>query len=119
MAKPASIDLRKRVVLAVLAGGSSREVADRFGVAPSTPSKWTRHYRETGSYEASRMGGHRRRFLEPHENFIVKRVAETSHITVRGLRDELAERGIHVCHDTVWRFLRGRDLTYKKKHVRR
>ena len=114
MAKPASIDLRKRVVLAVLAGGSSREVADRFGVAPSSPSKWTQHYRETGSYEAGKMGGHRPRLLEAHEDFILKRIAETSHVTVRGLRDELAERGVVVCHDTIWRFLRARGLTHKK-----
>jgi hypothetical protein len=30
----------------------------------------------------------------------------------------LAKRGVNVCHDTIWRFLRGRDLTHKKKHVR-
>ena len=118
MAKPASIDLRKRVVIAVLSGASSRTVAERFGVAPSSPSKWTRHYRQTGSFEAGRMGGHRPRLLEPHEDLIMKRLTETSHITVRGLRDELAEQGIDVSHDTIWRFLRARGLSHKKKPVR-
>ena len=118
MAKPASSDLRQRVVMAVLRGEPNRAVADRFGVAPSSPSKWTRRYRETGSFEACRMGGHRPRLLEPHEDFVVKRLAETPHVTVRGLRDELAQQGIDVSHDTIWRFLRAHGLSHKKKPVR-
>lgn len=115
MAKPASSDLRKRVILAVLAGQSSRAVARRFNVAPSSPSKWTQHYRETGSFEPRKMGGHRRPLLEPHESFIMTRVTEMSHVTVRGLHDELVQRGIKVAPDTIWRFLRDRGLSHKKK----
>ncbi len=118
MAKPASTDLRKRVILAVLSGQSSREVAERFDVAPSSPSKWTRLYRETGSFAPRSMGGHRPRLLAEHEAFIMQRVREMSHVTVRGLQKELAERGVAVTHDTVWRFLRDRGLTHKKKPVR-
>jgi len=118
MAKPASSDLRKRVILAVLAGQSSRAVARRFNVAPSSPSKWTQHYRETGSFEPRKMGGHRRPLLEPHESFIMTRVTEMSHVTVRGLRDELVQRGIKVALDTIWRFLRDRGLSHKKKPLR-
>lgn len=114
MAKPASSDLRKRVILAVLAGQSSRAVARRFNVAPSSPSKWTQHYRETGSFEPRKMGGHRRPLLEPHESFIMTRVTEMSHVTVRGLHDELVQRGIKVAPDTIWRFLRDRGLSHKK-----
>jgi len=119
MAKPASGDLRKRVVLAVLAGQSSRSVAERFGVAPSSSSKWTQHYRETGSFEPRKMGGHRRPLLEPHEPFVMSRIAEMSHVTVRGLHDELLERGVVVSPDTIWRFLRAHGLSHKKKPVRR
>ncbi|MGE0751520.1 MAG: IS630 family transposase, partial [Variibacter sp.] len=36
MARPLSNDLRKRVVAAVVAGGSCRTVAARFGVAVSS-----------------------------------------------------------------------------------
>jgi transposase len=114
MAKPASSDLRKRVILAVLAGQSSRAVARRFNVAPSSPSKWTQHYSETGSFELRKMGGHRRPLLEPHESFIMTRVTEMSHVTVRGLHDELVQRGIKVAPDTIWRFLRDRGLSHKK-----
>jgi len=119
MAKPASSDLRRRVVKAVLAGQSCRAVAKRFNVAPSSPSKWTQQYHETGSFKPRQMGGHRRPLLEPHATFILARVTELSHVTVRGLRDELAKRGVDVTHDTVWRFLRGQGLSHKKKPVRR
>lgn len=119
MAKPASIDLRKRVVLAVLEGESSRSVAERFGVAPSSPSKWTQRYRQTGSFEAGRMGGHRTCLLREHADLIAAHISQTSHITVRGLRDALADRGIEVSHDTVWRFLRSSGLSHKKNSVRK
>ena len=118
MAKPASIDLRRRVVMAVLDGQSSRAVAERFDVAPSSPSKWTQLYRETGSFKPRRMGGHRRPLLEPYETFIMERITEMSHVTVRELQDELAKRGVKVMHDTVWRFLRDQGLSHKKKPVR-
>ena len=118
MAKPASIDLRRRVVMAVLDGQSSRAVAERFDVAPSSPSKWTQLYRETGSFKPRRMGGHRRPLLEPYETFIMERITEMSHVTVRELQDELAKRGVKVMHDTVWRFLRDHGLSHKKKPVR-
>jgi putative transposase len=61
------------------------------------------------------MGGHRRPLLEPHESFIMTRVTEMSHVTVRGLHDELVQRGIKVAPDTIWRFLRDRGLSHKKK----
>ena len=117
MAKPASTDLRKRVVLAVLAGGGYRAVARRFDVAPSSPSKWTSHFRSTGSFEPGKMGGHRRPLLEPHEAWIMARIAETPHVTVRRLQIELASRRVKISHDTIWRFLRDRGLSFKKKPV--
>lgn len=50
MAWSCSIDLRKRVVEAYLAGGVTYlEVARRFSVGEATVSRWLRRYRETGS----------------------------------------------------------------------
>lgn len=100
--------------MAVLAGEPHRAVADRFSVAYSSPSKWTQRYLETGSFEARKTGGHRPRVLEPHADVIMRRLKETPHITLRGLRDELAEQGVEVSHDTVWRFLQTRGLSHKK-----
>ena len=108
-----------RVVAAMPADGSCRAVAERFGVAPSSVVKWTQRFRETGSVAPGKRGGHRKCALEAHYTFIVERVSEAEHLTSRSLRDELAMRGVIVSHDTVWRFLRGHGLTFKKKPVRK
>lgn len=118
MGRPLSNDLRERVVSAVLAGESCRFVASRFGVAVSTVVKWSQRYRATGSVAPGKTGGHRKRVLEPHRAFIVERIKQTPHITLHGLKDELAAHGVKVSHNAVWQFLRREGLRFKKNSVR-
>ena len=118
MTRPLSNDRRERVVAAVAAGESCRMVAERFGVAVSSVVKWSQRYRATGSVAPAKMGGHRKRVLEPHRAFIVGRINQTSHLTLHGLKEELAARGVQVSHDTVWQFLRREGLRFKKNAVR-
>jgi putative transposase len=118
MTAPVSNDLRERVVAAVLAGESCRAVASRFGVAVSSVVKWSQRYRTTGSVAPAKMGGYRKRVLEPHRAFIIERINQTPHLTLHGLKDELAARGVKVSHDTVWQFLRREGLRFKKNAVR-
>ncbi len=118
MTAPLSNDLRKRVVAAIAAGESCRSVAARFGVAVSSAVKWHQRYRATGSVAPGKMGGHRKRLLEPHRAFIVERINQTSHLTLHGLKEDLAARGVKVSHDTVWQFLRREGLRFKKNAVR-
>ena len=118
MTRPLSNDLRERVVAAVVAGESSRSVAARFGVAVSSVVKWSQRHRATGSVSPGKMGGHRKRVLEPHRAFIVERIAQTPHLTLHGLKDELAARGVMVSHNAVWLFLRREGLRFKKNAVR-
>ena len=118
MTRPLSNDLRQRVVAAVMGGESCRSVATRFGVAVSSAVKWSQRYRATGSVAPGKMGGHRKRLLEPHRAFIVERISQTPHLTLHGLKDELAERGIAVSHNAVWLFLRREGLRFKKNAVR-
>src|SRR6195952_404962 len=94
MVRPLSNDLRKRVVAAVSGGESCRAVASRFGVAVSSVVKWSQRYRATGSVAPGKMGGHRKRVLEPHGAFIKKRISQTPHLTLHGLKNELASRGV-------------------------
>jgi len=119
MTRPYSNDLRERVVCAVQVGESCRVVAARFGVAVSTVVKWCQRYRATGSVAPGKMGGHRRRVLEPHRGFIVERIQQTPHLTLHRLKDELAARGVTVSHNAVWQFLRREGLSFKKNSVRR
>lgn len=118
MTRAYSTDLRERVVGAVVAGETTRIVADRFGIAVSSVVKWHQRYRATGSVVPAKMGGHRRIILEPHRDFIIDQINRTSHLTVRGLRDILAERGIMVSRHAVWTFLHREGLSFKKNTVR-
>ncbi len=65
-----------------------------------------------------KMGGHRKHLLEPHRAFIAERINQTPHLSLHGLKEELAARGVKVSHDTVWRFLRREGLRFKKRMAR-
>ncbi|WP_076612137.1 IS630-like element ISRel6 family transposase [Rhizobium etli] len=114
MTRPYSNDLRERVIAAVVDGQSCRVVAERFNIAISSVVKWSQRYRATGSVSPGKMGGHRRRVLEPHRAFIVEQIEQTSHLTLHRLKDELAARGVSVSHNAIWQFMRREGLSFKK-----
>jgi len=118
MTAPLSNDLRERVVGAIEGGEICRSAAARFGVAVSSAVKWHQRYRTTGSVTPGKMGRHRKRILEPHRAFIVGRINQTPHLTLHGLKDELATSEVKVSHGTVWKFLRREGLRFKKTAVR-
>ncbi len=118
MTKAYSNDLRERVVAAIEAGESCRMVAARFGVSVSSVVKCSQRWRVTGSVTPDKIGGFRPFVLEPHRDFIVEQIRQSSHVTTRGLQGLLAARGVKVSHDSVWRFLRREGLSFKKKPVR-
>jgi len=118
MGKYYSEDLRQRAVRAYLGGESCREVGEKFSIAPSTVVKWKALLEASGGLEHGKVGGHRARLLAPHREWIVARLKQTSHLTLHKLAAELAERGVKVTHDTVWRFLRAEGLSFKKNPVR-
>ena len=116
MARPLSNDLRERAVAAVREGASCRVVARRFGVAVSSVVKWSQRARRTGSVAPGKMGGHRRPILEPHREFVLARLKDRPETTLLEMRELLvAERGVRVSLDTIWRFLRAERQTYKKR----
>lgn len=90
-------------------------VATRFGVAPSSVVKWTQRAARTGSVRPAKMGGYRRPVLESHRDWLLDQVRNRPHVTLSALQDLLAERGVIVSHDTVWRFLRGCGFSFKKR----
>src|SRR3954453_22956888 len=118
MVRPLSNDLRERAVKAVESGESCHAVAARFDVAVSSVVKWRQRYRATGSVAPGKMGGHRKPVLEPYRAFIVERIRQTPHLTLHGLKDELAARGVKVSHHAVWTFLRREGLSFKKNTIR-
>ena len=114
MVRPLSNDLRERAVKAVGAGEICHAVAARFDVAVSSVVKWRQRYRETGSVAPGKMGGHSKPVLEQHRAFIVARARQTPHLTLHGLKDELAVQGVKNSHHAVWTFLRREGLSSKK-----
>ena len=119
MTRAYSMDLRERVVDAVLSGSTMREAASRFGVAVSTAVKWSQRQKTTGSVAPGKIGGHRRPILrEQARIFIVRRIAGKPDLTVRALQAELLDEGLKISRDTVWKCLKAESLSCKKNRVR-
>ena len=116
MAKPYSIDLRKRVVEAVERDGlSCNQAAARFDVAISTAIGWVNRYRETGSLAPGQIGGRRpKKLVGEYREWLLERCRERE-FTLRGLVGELAERGLGVDYRVVWAFVHEEKLSYKKR----
>lgn len=113
-----SMDLRDRVVAAVLGGESCRAAAARFGVSAASAVRWMQRYRRLGSVRPAPRGGGPRPVLDQHRAFILERIEQTPHLTLHGLKDELAARGVKVSHNAVWLFLKREGLSFKKSPVR-
>jgi putative transposase len=116
MGKPYSVDLRERVVRAVIKGGlSCHQAAAQFGVAISTAINWVRRFRDTGSVEPDQVGGYRpKKISGAHRDWLVQRCRKAD-FTLRGLVAELAERGLKVDYRTVWEFVHAEKLSHKKR----
>jgi putative transposase len=115
MAGAFSIDLRKRVVDAVVRDGMSRRgAAARFGVGVSTAIDWVAQFHATGSLAPGQMGGHRpKKLTGAWREWLLERCR--TDFTLRGLVAELAERGMQVDYKTVWAFVHAEKLTHKKR----
>ena len=119
MARPYSLDLRERVVGLVADGMSCRDVAELTNIVASTVVKWTQRQRQTGSPAAKAMGGKRPYLLEAQRDWLLERLREKPDLTLYALRAELIEqRNVVVSCDTLWRFLKREDFSFKKKRSR-
>jgi len=116
MGKPYSMDLRERVVAAVeKAGISCHQAAKQFGVGVNTAITWVRRKRETGSVAPGKMGGHKPKAIwGEHRIWLLQRI-RSGDFTLRGLVVELAERGLKIDYRSVWEFIHGEKLSFKKK----
>src|SRR5215813_6499624 len=116
MGKPYSVDLRERVVAAVVSGGvSCNRAAKQFGVGVSTAINWVKRVRETGSVAPGKMGGHKpKRISGEHRLWLLQRIKDGD-FTLRGLVAELAARGLKVDYRSVWEFVHAEELSFKKK----
>jgi transposase len=114
MARAYSLDLRERVVAAVVRGLSCRAVAVRFDVSVASVVKWAQRARATGSPAARPMGGKRRYLLAGQRSWPLARLDEKPDLTLHTLVRELGAHGVTVSCDTLWRFLRREGFSFKK-----
>ena len=116
MGRPYSMDLRERVVAAVEQEGMSRrQAAARFGISCSVAITWLKRVRETGSVAPGQMGGHRpKKLAGEHREWLLQRCRDAD-FTLRGLVNELAERGLNVDYRSVWNFVHEEKLSHKKR----
>lgn len=119
MARAYSLDLRERVVAFVVSGQTVRAASAVFGVSVASAVKWTQRARTSGSAAAKPMGGKRPFLLEPERDWLLARLDDKPDLTLHALRDELRERGTQVSCDTLWRFLKRQEISFKKNLVRR
>ena len=115
MGKPYSVDLRKRVVAAIEGGMSRNQAAKQFGVAISTAIGWMQRVKQTGSFAAGQMGGHKPKAISgAHAAWLSQRI-RAGDFTLRGLVAELDGRGLKVDYRSVWEFVHAEKLSFKKK----
>jgi len=67
-----SNDLRVRVIQVVEGGVAARAAARQFVIGDSTAIRWTKRWRETGSYEAKSNKGQSRSPLKKHEEWLLE-----------------------------------------------
>ena len=115
MTKPYPMELRLRAVRFVEAGQSRHEVAKRLGVSVSCVVKWLLRYTTTGSAAPGQMGGHRpRKIVGEHGDWVLKEIASGTNVTLQGLADGLAARGLKVDYRTMWNFVHREGKSFKK-----
>ncbi len=119
MARPYSLDLRERVVTAVAAGESCRQVARTFKVSVASVVKWSQRLRTSGSAAAKPMGRRQARSLAPQRKWLLARLKASADLTLRALVAELGERGVVTSYGSVWRIVHDAGLSFKKNAVRR
>ena len=116
MGKPYSMDLRERVVEAVVSGRMSRNrAAKHFGVGVSTAINWVNRLHDTGSVAPGQMGGHKPKKISGEQRLWLLERIKDGDFTLRGLMVELAARGLKVDYRSVWAFVHAEKLSFKKK----
>lgn len=114
MTKSYSLDLRRRVARFVEAGHSCHEAARHFEVSVAFVVRLMAAYRVTGSLAAKPEGGWRYSKLDPHRDFLIRRVTETNDITMPQLAAELLALGTKVTPASISHWFRRQGYRFKK-----
>jgi transposase len=114
MTKSYSLDLRQRVARLVEAGQSCHEAARHFEVSVAFVVRLMAAYRATGSLAPKPEGGWRYSKLDPHREFLIRRVREKGEITMPQLAAELVVLGTTVTPASISHWLIRQGYSFKK-----
>ena len=115
MPKPYSFELRERVIQGILDGSKYTQVAERFAVSVSFVWKLLTKWREVGTVEPAKFGGHKTSTLAPHEATVRDLLAAEPDLTLAELGQRLQAREIVTSRSTLARFLQALAITRKKR----
>jgi transposase len=102
-----SVDLRKRVVEAVVHGGLSRNAAaKRFGVSIASTVRWLQRFNASGKISPVPTGGDRRSGrIEAHRDYLMGLIRRQPDITLLEIQERLiANCGERFSSSVIWRF---------------
>jgi transposase len=112
-----SNDLRVRVIQVVEGGAAARAAARQFVIGDATAIRWTKRWRETGSFEAKSNKGQSRSPLKKHEEWLLGLVGQEPDLTLEEIQRRLLdERQQKAGIGSVWRFFDRHGISFKKKH---
>ena len=114
-----SLDLRYRLVACVESGMSCRATARRFAVSASSVVKLMQKWVSTGCLEPAAVGGHRRRKLADHVDWLHEVMATEPDITLTELRSRLCDEGLEVSLQTINDTLQYLGYSFKKNSARK
>lgn len=121
MPAPLSLDLRRRVLDAVLArDGTQADIARRFAVAQTTVEDWARRHRATGSVEPTVQRHGPPRLLSADDDARIAQYLDhddgaDNDLTLAEIADRFAdETGRRLSPTTVFRSLARSERTLKK-----
>lgn len=116
MSRALSVDLRVRVLGALAASATHREVADRFGVSAASVSRWRKRQRDQGDPRPKALGGDRRSGrIEAHHEAVMAALGPGRDATIEEIRASLAGQGLVFGFGTIQRFFARHAITRKKR----
>ena len=105
--KPLPDEMRQEFCRALEAGQSIKSTAAAIGISRATADRWARSWRENGAVPVGKIGGHKRYLLDSERAWLAEKYLANPDLTLHGTVRLLAEtRGVKVCVDTLWRYLR-------------
>lgn len=117
--RPYGKDLRRRVVKARERGEKIGDISDYFDVSESVVKRWTKRYRETGSYEPSKQGRPLGSSLDEHKDVILGWIKSDPDLTLEEIAQLCADKlGIKLTLQAVWHRLKQYGMSYKKNDSR-